>query len=172
MHVGIDFLSHQMNDTGIFFVFNTEQWIQRKGNFMGYMTVPSGSGKPAGTKPLPKSKNKKSLGPSLKASSGTGKTQAGSKKGKAAAGKAGKNVAPKAAGEKKGTVYRSSKESQGKRPVALARTKKAAGSASKPAMRKKPVSKSRGKNSSVSSSRPSGQRWYCAAYSPLKQLRW
>jgi hypothetical protein len=115
--------------------------------------------KSAASRPQPKSKNRKSIGPSLKASSGTRKTDAGSKKGLSKK-MAGKSIKPAAAGAKKGTVRRSSLESRGVRKNNTTGKKVAANMPGKSKILsfKKPVSKSHGKNSSVSSSRPFGQR--------------
>jgi hypothetical protein len=119
---------------------------------MGRMQVEAGMEKPAGTEPKAKSRNKKSIGPSRRVSSGTLKTETGSKAGSKR--KPGRRISPKAAGEKKGTVFLSSKESRGEKPGNItARRKAVSGSRSS----KRPVSKSRGKNSSASSSRPFGQ---------------
>src|SRR5437868_285284 len=119
-----------------------EVWHTSQGGAktMGHMTS---SDEPRGTRPKAKSKNKKSLGPSRKTGSGV-------KKGKIP--KAGKNVTPKAAGEKKGTVRRSSKESRGEKPAGLSGTTRAANPGGSRRALKKPTSKSRGKNSSTSSS--------------------
>lgn len=119
-------------------------------------TISKGS---AGTQPKPKSKNRKSLNPSVKASSGTRKTEAGSSKGLKAT-KTGKDITSRAAGEKPGTVHRSSKESRGERPGNFSKTKKAANlgpSSNKKSNLKRPASASRGRNSSEDSSRPFGQ---------------
>jgi hypothetical protein len=78
---------------------------------MGKMLVPQGTEK-IEKRPKPKSKNKKTLGPSLLPSPGTVKTKAGKLKSNNKA-KSVKSISPKAAGEKKGTVHRSSRASRG-----------------------------------------------------------
>lgn len=127
---------------------------------MGHMAVEAGGPKPKGTRPTPKSKNKKSVGPSLKESLGTLKTEAGSKKGRKID-KTDNDMKPGAAGKKKGTVHRSSKESRGESIQGSAGPKKVAdiGPSNETSGNgtKKPASKSEGKNSSVSSSRHFGQ---------------
>jgi hypothetical protein len=130
-------------------------------------------------RPTPKSRNKKSTGPSLSSSPGTRKTMAGSKKGLEKR-KAGPGViTPAAAKAKKGTVSRSSKSSTGKsstgksnsgktmgklkigaKTVARSKSagmKTAATKTTAKSTLKKPASRSKGKNSAISSSKNFGQ---------------